>query len=124
LSDILRINYFVVRNDYYYNLDWAKTESPAVYTKAIQKNKIFSYKKNFGQWDIYILKRDYDVLHAYPYTAISAYNGEGHFTDAINFLRPNISSSSAEKTVLANIDDVNAFSNSLVPLVKNNVYFY
>ena len=52
LAFLLRIKYLVVRKDFYYDLEWAKTENPDVYQKAIKK---FGYlkKKDFGDWELY-----------------------------------------------------------------------
>src|SRR5207237_31714 len=86
VSDILRIKFLIVRNDFNYNLNWSITESPKLYTDAIQNNPIFVHRTTFGKWDIYELKRDYDISHASMYTVTSTYNGDGYFSDAVKSL--------------------------------------
>ncbi len=52
LAFLLRIKYLVVRKDFYYDLEWARTESPFLYEEAIKK---FNYpkKEEFGSWELY-----------------------------------------------------------------------
>lgn len=54
IAFLLQIKYLVVRKDIFNNLDWAKTESPDLFQKLIER---FNYlkKKEFGDWDLYVI---------------------------------------------------------------------
>lgn len=55
IARVFRLKYFLIRNDYAWNLYWAQTVDPAVFTKFFQIHKEFSKLRSFGAWDVYQL---------------------------------------------------------------------
>lgn len=84
-SQILGVKYFIVRNDYFYTLDWSPTTDPKAYTQAITGNSLFSYNQSFGKWDVYTLNTSV-IPKVYATSAIATYNFLGNSSSQINFL--------------------------------------
>lgn len=56
VANDLNIRYLLLRKDYYYNSDLARTVRPDIYEKILsQENKVEKIQ-NFGQWDLYQIK--------------------------------------------------------------------
>jgi hypothetical protein len=86
LSRILRISHVVVRNDYYYDLDWAQTDPPRLYTEAIEKIPLFSKTAQFGAWDVYELDTGIDNDQVELAANVTIYNPPEEFIKALHSL--------------------------------------
>lgn len=59
LAASLRIGYLLVRNDFFYDLDWSPAVSPQKYLAAIDRLSWLKQEHQFGEWLIYRLETEF-----------------------------------------------------------------
>jgi len=65
LSTALGVKYFLLRNDFYYDLDWCKTNSPADYQLKLESFPFVKPEEKFGEWSVYRLELDQELSKIY-----------------------------------------------------------
>ncbi len=58
MAHMLNIRYFLLRRDFFYDIDWLQNTQPYVYEEILVKDNNVEKIKTFGQWDIYRIKTD------------------------------------------------------------------
>lgn len=123
-SSMLGIEYFIVRDDYFYDLDWAQTKNPAIYTEKLLRSNRYLKVKDIGKWHIYKQKNYIEKLPIMTSSSVISYRGQLYnnqdrtFVEMIKF-RDKINNLSKNDSLYVKQLDI---SDSIKPLVRDELH--
>lgn len=84
-TSLLGIKYLILRNDVFWDLDWADTEAPSLYDEVFPFFEIIKPVRNFGQWNLYEIEGNRPLFDS----AYELANLEMSVGDLDNYLKLN-----------------------------------